>query len=170
MYYLVTACVLVLIVLMVFKNINKKRRYDSALKRRAVLHSNEQIMLARLQAIFPKYTILAQVSFDALLTTKYAHTRRKYQTMVAGFVVLDMNYHVVAIVEIDDEYYLKRIEHKNYQDSLLELAGYRVLRYHGLPDQQELHEDLICNKNVASTPVAAPQYERSIRINAAMKT
>ena len=37
-----------------------------------------------------------------LLTTKYLHTRRKYQQMFANFVVLDKDYKVLAVMALDD--------------------------------------------------------------------
>lgn len=89
MYYLITILLLFLTVVMAAKSLSRKHQQDSALKRRAVLSSHEQMTLTRLQTVLPKFTVLAHVSFDALLTTKYAHTRRKYQNMTADFVVLD---------------------------------------------------------------------------------
>lgn len=68
---------------------------------------------------------------------------RKYQGLVADFVVLDQRHQVLAIIEIADQSYVNRLQQKHYQDSLLELAGYRVLRYSAIPTEQELRKDLI---------------------------
>jgi len=143
MYYLITIAGLLFIVVLVLRRLHRNRRQDSPLKRRGILNISEQITLMRLQAVLPRHTVLAHVSFDALLTTKYAHTRHKYQGLVADFVVLDQQHQVLAIIEIADESYVNRLHQKHYQDSLLELAGYRVLCYRGIPSEQELRKDLI---------------------------
>ena len=60
--------------------------------------------------------------------------------MVADFVVLDANNQVVAIVALDDVLMLKRSRNAQYQDELLRLAGYKVLRYEEVPEYHELRE------------------------------
>ena len=56
---------------------NNTKQQDSALKQRAIFNINEQLTYTRLKEILPKHIILAHVSFDALLTTKYNRTRSK---------------------------------------------------------------------------------------------
>ena len=91
-----------------YKGLKNKQQADSALRRRAVFNSHEQITFTRLKEILPEANILAHVSFDALLTTKYLHTRRKYQQMFANFVVLDKDYKVLAVIALDDINAIKR--------------------------------------------------------------
>ena len=170
MYYFITIVGLLLITALVFRRLHPNRRQDSPLKRRGILNISEQITLMRLKAVLPRHTVLAHVSFDALLTTKFAHTRRKYQGLVADFVVLDQQYQVLAIIEIADESYVNRLQQKHYQDSLLELAGYRVLRYSAIPTEQQLREDLIPDLfapavSRTTTAVTMPQAERAIKYN-----
>lgn len=86
---------------------------------------------------------MAHVSFDALLTTKYLHTRRKYQQMFANFVVLDKDYKVLAVIALDDTNAIKRSNQNTYEDALLQSAGYRVIRYMGIPEYQDLREDFL---------------------------
>ena len=145
MYYFITILLLLLFTVYSFKRVNQKRLQDSPLKRRGILNIAEQITLVRLNTILPEHTILAHVAFDALLTTKYAHTRRKYQGLIADFVILDHQYQVLAIIEIVDESYVNRLHQKHYQDCLLELAGYRVLRYSSIPTEQQLRADLVAD-------------------------
>lgn len=116
---------------------------DSALKQRAIFNINEQLTYTRLKEILPNHTILAHVSFDALLTTKYYRTRNKYRNMVADFVVLDEQQQVQAIVALDDPMVLKRFQQAQYQDALLSLAGYRVIRYDDVPEYVQLREDFL---------------------------
>ena len=151
MYYLITILLLFLTVVMAAKSLSRKHQQDSALKRRAVLSSHEQMTLTRLQTVLPKFTVLAHVSFDALLTTKYAHTRRKYQNMTADFVVLDQNYQVVVVVMLEESG-LRRA-HQQY-------AGYRVLSYSPVPDYHELRRDLLTPESEMATLHVTPQLER----------
>jgi very-short-patch-repair endonuclease len=170
MYYFITIVGLLFITVFAVRSLHQNRRQDSPLKRRGILNISEQITLMRLQAVLPRHTVLAHVSFNALLTTKFAHTRRKYQGLVADFVVLDQQYQVLAIIEIADESYVNRLQQKHYQDSLLELAGYRVLRYSAIPTEQQLREDLIPDLfapavSRTTTAVTMPQAERAIKYN-----
>ena len=171
-YILIGVLILIFFLLMAVKGLeNREKPQDSALKQRAIFNLNEQLTYTRLQEILPQHIILAHVSFDALLTTKFAHTRRKYQGLVADFVVLDQQHQVLAIIEIADQSYVNRLQQKHYQDSLLELAGYRVLRYSAIPTEQELREDLIPDLFAratprTATPVTMPQAaERAIKYN-----
>ncbi|ENX40812.1 DUF2726 domain-containing protein [Acinetobacter courvalinii] len=172
MYYFITIVGLLLITALALRRLQQNRRQDSPLKRRGILNIAEQITLMRLQAVLPRHTVLAHVSFDALLTTKFAHTRRKYQGLVADFVVLDQQHQVLAIIEIADESYVNRLHQKHYQDSLLELAGYRVLRYSSIPTEQELREDLMPDlfepMSIPTTVVTSaplPKMERMMKYN-----
>ena len=170
MYYFITIVGLLFITVFAVRSLHQNRRQDSPLKRRGILNISEQITLMRLKAVLPRHTVLAHVSFNALLTTKFAHTRRKYQGLVADFVVLDQQHQVLAIIEIADESYVNRLQQKHYQDSLLELAGYRVLRYSAIPTEQELRKDLIPDLfapavSRTTTAVTMPQAERAIKYN-----
>ena len=171
MYYFITIVGLLLITALALRRLQQNRRQDSPLKRRGILNIAEQITLMRLQAVLPRHTVLAHVSFDALLTTKFAHTRRKYQGLVADFVVLDQQHQVLAIIEIADESYVNRLHQKHYQDSLLELAGYRVLRYSSIPTEQELREDLVPDLfepmtiPTTLTSTSMPKMERMMKYN-----
>ncbi|MCU4395387.1 DUF2726 domain-containing protein [Acinetobacter junii] len=168
MYYFITLAGLLIIAALALRRMHQNQRQDSPLKRRGILTISEQITLMRLQAVLPCHTVLAHVSFDALLTTKYAHTRRKYQGLVADFVVLDQQYQVLAVIEIADESSINRLNQKYYQDSLLELAGYKVLRYGSIPTEHELREDLVSdpyesNTIMTTSSTSLPQTERMMK-------
>ncbi len=170
MYYFITIVGLLLIAALVLRRLHQNQRQDSPLKRRGILTISEQITLMRLQAVLPRHTILAHVSFDALLTTKYAHTRRKYQGLVADFVVLDQQHQVLVVIEIVDKSYVNRLHQKHYQDSLLELAGYRVLRYSSIPTEQELRDDLVSdplepNTTISTVSTGMVQAEHIMKYN-----
>ena len=143
--YIAIGSILLLCVLIIaWKSLEAgSRQQDSALKQRAIFNINEQLTYTRLKEILPNHTILAHVSFDALLTTKYYRTRNKYRNMVADFVVLDEQQQVQAIVALDDPMVLKRFQQAQYQDALLSLAGYRVIRYDDVPEYVQLREDFL---------------------------
>ncbi len=142
---------------------NNTKQQDSALKQRAIFNINEQLTYTRLKEILPKHIILAHVSFDALLTTKYNRTRSKYRNMVADFVVLDEHQQITAIVAVDDLMVLKRLQHAQYQDALLAMAGYRVIRYDDVPEYQQLREDFL-NERVKFKPVAQVNERRKYHL------
>lgn len=119
------------------------KQQDSALKQRAIFNINEHLTYTRLKEMLPNHIVLAHVSFDALLTTKYYRTRHKYRNMVADFVVLDENQKIKAIVALDDPMILKRLQRSQYQDALLTMAGYRVIRYDDVPEYYQLREDFL---------------------------
>ena len=144
MMILASICILAVILMIVaYKRLNHKQQSDSALRQRAVFNPYEHLTFTRLKEILPHYNVLAHVSFDALLTTKYPHTRRKYEKMFADFVILDNELKVIAIVAIGDLFSTKRSKAAYYQDALLEVADYKVLRYHTVPEYQQLREDFL---------------------------
>lgn len=147
-YILVGSVLLFFALILAWKSLdNGSKQQDSALKQRAIFNINEQLTYTRLKEILPKNTILAHVSFDALLTTKYERTRNKYRNMVADFVVLDEYHQISAIVAVDDPMVLKRPQQAQYQDALLSLAGYRVIRYEDVPEYLELRQDFLTDSH-----------------------
>ncbi len=120
---------------------NRAKRQDSILKQRAIFNFNEQLTYTRLKEILSEKIVLAHVSYDTLLTTKFYRTRNKYRNLVADFVVLDQQHHIIAIVAVDDPLVLKRPQQSQYEDALLTMAGYRVIRYDNVPEYQQLRQD-----------------------------
>ena len=147
MYIFIGSLILLCVLFMAWRSLeNSTRQQDSALKQRAIFNINQQITYTRLKEILPQSTILAHVSFDALLTTKYSRTRHKYRNMVADFVVLDQSHQVTAIIALDDPMVLKRRQNAQYQDALLAMAGYRVIRYEDVPEYYQLRQDFLIEK------------------------
>ncbi|CAM4171894.1 DUF2726 domain-containing protein [Acinetobacter pragensis] len=146
-YIVIASMLLGCMLIMAWKSLeNNAKQQDSALKQRAIFNINEQLTYTRLKEILPNHIILAHVSFDALLTTKYYRTRNKYRNMVADFVVLDENQQIKAIIALDDPMVLKRIQPSQYQDALLQMAGYRVIRYDDVPEYAQLRDDFLHGK------------------------
>lgn len=132
-----------------------EKRQDSVLKQRAIFNLNEQLTYTRLKEILPEKIILAHVSYDALLTTKFFRTRNKYRNLVADFVVLDEHNQIIAIVAVDDPLVLKRPHQSQYQDALLSMAGYRVVRYDDVPEYQQLRQDFLRERELQAVDVKA---------------
>lgn len=141
MMILVSIGILAIVLIIAYKGLFHKQQSDSVLRQRAVFTTYEHTTFTRLKEVMPEANILAHVSFDALMTTKFPHTRRKYEKMFADFVVMDKECRVIAIVAIGELMSLKKLQTANYQDSLLESAGYKVLRYTEVPEYQELRDD-----------------------------
>ncbi|QIO07183.1 DUF2726 domain-containing protein [Acinetobacter shaoyimingii] len=137
--------IFVIILIVAYRTRINKPQSDSALRQRAVFNAHEQTTFKRLKEIMPEANILAHVSFDALMTTKFPHTRRKYEKMFADFVVLDKECRVIAIVAVGELNSLKKWKAANDQDTLLEAAGYKVFRYKVVPEYQKLRDDFEVN-------------------------
>ncbi|QIO10113.1 DUF2726 domain-containing protein [Acinetobacter lanii] len=134
---------LAIVVLVAYKGLKQKQPSDSALRQRAVFNTYEQLTFTRLKEILPEANILAHVSFDALLTTKLPRTRRKYEKLFADFVVLNKDCRVIAVIALGELLSAKRSKLAQQQDLLLEAAGYRVIRYEGVPEYQQLRDDFL---------------------------
>jgi Protein of unknown function (DUF2726). len=124
------------------------KQQDSALKQRAIFNINEQLTYTRLKEILPKHTILAHVSFDALLTTKYYRTRNKYRNMVADFVVLDEQHQILAIVALDDPMVLKTDAAVAISRCFARFGRLSVIRYDDVPEYVQLREDFLNEQRV----------------------
>jgi very-short-patch-repair endonuclease len=117
-------------------------------RKRDPLSANEQAMFNRLKGALPQYTVLAQVSFGALLTARLTATRNTFDRKIADFVVCDPAFQVLAVIELDDASHKKKGERDARRDAMLTAAGYRVLRYSRIPDIDRVQMDF------ASVPLA----------------
>ena len=143
MMVIASVVTLVIVMLVAYKGLKQKQPTDSALRQRAVFKADEQLTFTRLKEILPDANILAHVSFDALLTTKFPRTRRKYEKLFADFVVLNKDCRVIAVVALGDIFSEKRSKLAQQQDTLLEAAGYRIVRYESVPEYQQLRDDFL---------------------------
>ncbi|MDM0011999.1 DUF2726 domain-containing protein [Variovorax sp. J22P168] len=105
------------------------------------LTRHEQAMYFRLQGALPGLVVLSQVSFSALLTARSMAARSTFNRKRADFVVCERSFKVVAIVELDDGSHDGNEGRDGKRDALLEKAGYRVLRYRGIPDIDRVQAD-----------------------------
>lgn len=54
------------------------------------------------------------------------------------FVVVDAMQQVVAVVALDDPFSLKRPQKSQFPDAILDMAGYKVIRYEEVPEYHQL--------------------------------
>lgn len=141
-YFLIGFVLFALIIILAIKSLRSGvKLHDSKLKQRAIFTANEQLTFARLKQTLPTHTILAHVSFDSLLVTKFSHTRSKYRNMIADFVVLGHQNEILAIIAMEDYFPTKKHKDAIYEEDILKLAGYKVCHFYGVPTQQQLKDE-----------------------------
>jgi hypothetical protein len=117
----------------------KKPTGELKARARRPLSTLEQEVYWRLVEAFPGMVILAQVALTALVTTA-RKDRSRYHHKVLDFVVLDRAFGVHAVIEIDDGSQASRHTVGEPVRELLEMAGYRVFEFTGVPEVEQLHQ------------------------------
>jgi len=107
-----------------------------------VITAFESRMFVRLKEAFPHHHILAQVAFSALITHDHMKMRNQFNRKVTDFVVLDREYKVVAIIELDDPSHIGKEQEDAERDAMLIAAGYTVIRYTDIPSIRQLQQNL----------------------------
>lgn len=138
MMIIASVIALAIVMIVAYNGLKTKQPSDSILRQRALFNAEEQMTFSRLKEILPEAHIFAHVSFDALLTTKFPRTRRKYESMFADFVVLDKSFRVLAVIGLGESMSTRRSHSAIKQDALLEAAGYRLIRYDHVPEYQQI--------------------------------
>ncbi|SDE95664.1 Protein of unknown function [Variovorax sp. CF079] len=118
------------------------------------LTRNEQSMYFRLQGALPDLIVLSQVSFGALLSARSTAVRNTFDRKRADFVICEKSFKVVAIVELDDSSHDGKRARDDKRDAQLKNAGYRVLRYRGIPDIDRVQSDF---SPPLPPPIAGPE-------------
>lgn len=108
-----------------------------ALKARPLMTEREQAMYWRLKETFPGSVVLAQVAFSALVTSAREH-RNRFDRKVADFVLCDPSMKVQVVIELDDASHKGRARQDAAREKLLAKAGYKLLRFANVPDQDDL--------------------------------
>ncbi|MDD3182593.1 MAG: DUF2726 domain-containing protein [Alphaproteobacteria bacterium] len=128
---LVAALLLILFMSAVISR-HQKSLWLNKLKKRNILTPPEQRFYRVLKTALPDKIILAQVSFNALITAKGRSVRARFNRLYADFVICSAHdFSVIAIVELDgethqtDEGKLKDAK----RDRILTRAGYRIERF-----------------------------------------
>lgn len=123
-----------------------RSRYTSGIPptARPPLTRREQELFLILCSAFPapRFFVLSQVAFSALLTSRDQSVRNGFNRKVADFVLCDGDLKVIAVIELDDSSHAGREDKDDARDSLLTGAGYRVQRYQRMPDMARLRSGL----------------------------
>ncbi len=144
MNLLIIVIIIGAIALFVLKNGNNGKKEKGArtpITGKRPLTMNEQPMFIRLIEALPEYGVLAQVAFSSFMTAKGYATRNLFNRKVADFVVIDKNFNIVAIVELDDSSHKGQEDNDAERDALVNEAGFRVIRYKRTPDINQIRSD-----------------------------
>ena len=109
---------------------------------RPVITPFERKMFTRLKSAFPQHHILSQVAFSALITHDQYKVRNLFNRKVTDFVILNAQFKVIAIIELDDPSHIGKEKEDQQRDAMLEEAGYIVYRYTQIPTLQQLQRDI----------------------------
>lgn len=121
--------------------VNRNKKFTPP-KAKRLLTKNEQPMYFRLVETFPEHVVLAQVSLGALLQSPNRATRNRYDRKMADFVLCTKAFDVLAIIELDDSSHNGKEQRDGARDELLNVAGYKTLRYKRVPDVITLKTDI----------------------------
>lgn len=112
------------------------------IKKTHILSLNEKQTFFRLkEALEPRYIVLAQVSFNALIWAGSRDIRNRFNRKMADFVIYDGNLNIIAVVDLDDASHQGQEQRDADRDCLLHEAGIKVIRYPRLPDIQQVQRD-----------------------------
>lgn len=102
----------------------------------------EEKMYFALTAALPECTVLAQVSFQALLDTPNLSSRNRFNRKTADFVVCSQQLTPIAVVELDDTSHTNKKTRDADRDAMLRNAGYQTLRYKRVPTPEQIKADI----------------------------
>jgi very-short-patch-repair endonuclease len=115
---------------------------DLKLKARRPLSPFEEKMFIALSEALPECTVLAQVSFQALLDTTDIADRNRFDRKHADFVICSKRLTPIAVLELDDATHDTRGEEDADRDAMLQNAGYQTIRYRKIPTAEQIQADI----------------------------
>src|SRR5690606_21180155 len=86
----------------------KKPKIQGEITGKRMLTANEINLYEKLKEFLPTYTIFSQVAFSAFMTAKDYGTRSTFNRKFADFVIVDQNYEIICLVELDDNSHRNR--------------------------------------------------------------
>ena len=112
---------------------------------RPVATAREQAMFWRITEVFPypDYLVMKEMSFGALLEAQGGASRNSFSQKRADFVLLNRDFKVLAVIEIDDHSHKGKEAADQQRDQMLISAGYKVLRYPNIPHRDKLARDML---------------------------
>ncbi|MDO4769551.1 MAG: DUF2726 domain-containing protein [Brachymonas sp.] len=125
-------------------------------ERRSLLSNREREMFGVLKKAFPEpnFTVLSQVSMQALITTpkKDQGARNRYDKKYVDFVICSPSLFVIAVIELDDCTHDRKQDKDAERDAMLASAGIRTVRYRQIPHHlsvEALRADVFNSENSA---------------------
>ena len=141
MWWIVLAVIVMALLMLGGKN-KKPKQQHTPISAKAILTKRELQFFAVLEQALPHAYIFPQVSFSAILTTKGFYTRSQFNRKIADFVICDERMNIVALIELDDSSHKGREQQDAARDTMLNEAGYPVLRYAKIPPSAQIVKDM----------------------------
>lgn len=150
-YIFVGLVVIAFIAVFMLGSGKKTNSYSVYCKAKNLLTNNEKEFFNRILKAVPEYYIFPQVSLGALLQvdtdkTKMAGAHNKFNKKIADYVVVDSNFNVVVIIELDDRTHDP--EQDKIRDAITATANYRTIRYESKskPTVEKIRSDILNKK------------------------
>lgn len=105
-----------------------------------MMTANMVNLYEKLDKFLPNHTILSKVSFSAFLYSKDFTTRLTFNRKYADFVILDRNYEIVCIVELDNGTFKRKLTKVQQRIELCKQAGYQVVYFVEQPNMKQIEE------------------------------
>ncbi|ANF81810.1 hypothetical protein A3K93_06140 [Acinetobacter sp. NCu2D-2] len=121
---------------------SKSKSATGEISSKRIMTENEIHLYEKLKQLLPQYTIFSQVSFSAFLYSKDYATRATYNRKIIDFVILDGDYQVACLIELDDNSHRNRADQDRQRDELCSKAGYRVVRFASQPNLEQMKKQL----------------------------
>lgn len=149
---MIMAVIAVLAMVIIAAATNKENRKATAFQRKekeeapikkakSLLSTNEQMTFIKLRKALPDCFVLPRVALSALLNSSGLVTRNKINRCCVDFVILDKDFNVISIVEINQSNQNISPTKINERDTMLMEAGYRVIRYPYPPELERIIND-----------------------------
>ena len=149
MWFIVLIAIIVFVFLFLMKNdkannkkSNGKKTATGEISPKRVMTVNEIHLYEKLKELLPNYTVFSQVSFSAFLSSKDYATRATFNRKMADFVILDQNYYIACLIELDDNSHRNREDQDRQRDEMCAKAGYKVIRFPSQPNVEQIKEKL----------------------------
>lgn len=138
--------IVVFVVLMYFLSSDSKDKTSNSgnaeIISKRMMSANEINLYEKLKEFLPNYTIFSQVAFSAFMTSKDYAARATFNRKFADFAILDSNYEIICLVELDDNSHRNKKDKDKSRDELCMSVGYPVVRFPSQPNISQIHEKL----------------------------
>lgn len=105
-----------------------------------ILTPHERKMYQMLKDVVPKnYSIMCQVSFNALIKCSDIHIRNQFNRKYIDFIIVNQEFMPILCIELDDSTHTQAavIEKDKFRDNLLSAALIPTERFKGLPKNKQ---------------------------------